>query len=423
MSVRPPHKPRRTRLRLRLPFRPLRRLSIAVTISSRKILLEIMKMFSALTVLDEDTKRRLQPSVRRGLQSWARQTAWREMVSDSIGMCVAVALVFALSVGLVILTVAMSGFVERSRGIQTLVGAICGTAFTILTVNETRASRFNNVRAVRKVLFGCTFVFSASVYLLYLNSEHRIHLDHSTTYFLSTLAGFIYFPAILGTSALLAVSSSALVDRVFRPEPDSLLVWSALRILVDLDDPTANWGSIARRAKLMRKLEGLIAAVEACGQYLQAAADSESYEWVRSAFQRVAAAVRERKKWLVLPRRDSRDEFTNSMKAFFEALVTCNWDALPQCDVDRAATRERFMTLARKWGSALASGGIPLVLFLALQNSPLALSAPVRDYAVGLLALWIVVVGISVCDPLFEHRVDSFRSLTQALPFGGKREK
>ena len=74
-------------------------------------------------------------------------------------------------------------------------------------------------------------------------------------------------------------------------------------------------------------------------------------------------------------------------------------------------------------GSVFLSVSIPAALIWVVQRSPAALRTPVRNYLVGILLLGVLVVLLSAADPIYQSRVDAFRSMMQVFPFGSKKEK
>jgi hypothetical protein len=97
-----------------------------------------------------------------------------------------------------------------------------------------------------------------------------------------------------------------------------------------------------------------------------------------------------------------------------------SWDSLER-KVPEKFPELRFLRFrARAFLRTILISALPLSVLLVVQQTPLALTGSVSDYAkIGGL-LWAAVVLLSALDPLYESRM---KDLTQFIPFLGKKKE
>lgn len=205
--------------------------------------------------------------------------------------------------------------------------------------------------------------------------------------------------------------------------PECIVVRRCLNLLFVVDSQQRHWPELLWRKRISVLLEGIAQSIESCGTTsARRIGDAGSSFWIESEFRRVAAAIRDQKKWLLLPKPDTREQFWKASAAFFLSFVNCDWDGLPKLDSPRLSRKQIVTGIVRRSIGVFASVGLPGLLIWAIQRSTLALANPVRDYVLGFYLLWILVVLLSAFDPSFGTRTEIFRGLLQNLPFVGKKD-
>ena len=202
--------------------------------------------------------------------------------------------------------------------------------------------------------------------------------------------------------------------------PDALAVARCLDLLTKLDSEDYRWNDLLWRRRITTRIESIAKTIERCGVWMRRVGDGDSAMWAQNNMARIAAGIREKKKWLVLPMPDTPQQLKASMATLFLALVNCDWHSLPQQESAQLSHRDLILVGSRRLVGVLVSVTIPAGLYWIVQRSSIALTSPVRDYVVGVLLLWVLVVILSAADPLYQSRVDAFRTMVQIFPFGKK---
>jgi hypothetical protein len=181
-----------------------------------------------------------------------------------------------------------------------------------------------------------------------------------------------------------------------------------------------HWNELSWRRRIAIRIESIAQAIESCGVWMRRVGDANSAAWIQQQMARVAAGIRDKKKWLALPKPDTREQLLRAMGETFIALANCDWDSLPQQETSLLTRREILRDGVLRLRGVLISISIPAALFWTIQYSPFAFKAPVRDYVTGFLLLWVLVVLLSAADPLYQNKVEAFRNMVQIFPFGKK---
>jgi hypothetical protein len=233
------------------------------------------------------------------------------------------------------------------------------------------------------------------------------------------LGGTFFVYLFLAYSALFTYVVN-LVQKWSGAGPDIVATYRCFLLLTALVSEGHRWNELAWRRQIALRIEVIAQAIERCGLWMRRIGDENSAAWIQHRMAAVAAGVREKKKWLAMPRLDTREQLVLAIAEAFIALVNCNWDALPYGESASLSRREKLRIGLVRLRGVLLSISIPAVLFWAVQYSPFAFKPPVRDYAAGFLLLWILVVLLSAADPLYQNRIEAFRNVVQIFPFAKK---
>ena len=234
-----------------------------------------------------------------------------------------------------------------------------------------------------------------------------------------TLGSAFFVYLYLGSSAWFIYLTN-LIRKWSGAGPDAVATHRCFLLLSALQWEGHHWNELAWRREIALRIELIAQAIERCGIWMRRVGDQTSSAWIQQRMADIAAGIREKKKWVAMPRLDTREQLTAAVTETFVALANCDWDSLPQYQSSSLSRGERIRIALLRLRGALLSIAIPTVLFWAVQYSSFALKPPVRDYATGLLLLWVLVVLLSAADPLYQSRVEAFRNVVQIFPFGKK---
>lgn len=234
-----------------------------------------------------------------------------------------------------------------------------------------------------------------------------------------TLGSAFFVYLYLGSSAWFTYLAN-LVRKLSGAGPDTVAAHRCFLLLSALQWEGHHWNELAWRREIALRIELIAQAIERCGIWMRRVGDQSSSAWIQQRMADIAAGIREKKKWLAMPRLDTRQQLMAAIAQTFVALANCDWDSLPQYQSSSQSRGERIRVGLLRLRGVLLSIAIPAILFWAVQYSSFALKPPVRDYATGFLLLWVLVVLLSASDPLYQSRVEAFRNVVQIFPFGKK---
>jgi hypothetical protein len=236
-----------------------------------------------------------------------------------------------------------------------------------------------------------------------------------------SLGGIFFVCVNLAASALIAYPAN-LIRRWSGAGPDSIATHRCFTLLVTLQAEGHHWNQLAWRRAIALRIELIAQTIERCGISMRAVGDQSSAVWIQQRMADIAGGVRDKKKWLAIPRRDTHQQLTASIGETFIALANCDWDSLPHYESSSLTRSQKLRIGLLRLRGVLLSVLIPAALFSAVQYSRFHLGPPVRDYVTGFLLLWVLIVLLSAADPLYQNRIEAFRNVVQIFPFG-KKEK
>lgn len=171
--------------------------------------------------------------------------------------------------------------------------------------------------------------------------------------------------------------------------PDAVVADELLRILETMEKSPAEWRQLHGRNRVLRSLELAARCLERNLPYRLRGQDAETDLWLREKAARQAAAVRGLKRWVLVPRPDTREHFLQRISQDLVRTTVGDWDGL-ECAEPAAAQPSR----ARRAAGLL----VPLAVIGALVVIAQASEGPLKPLLGALQPL--VVALIPVLGPL-----------------------
>lgn len=137
---------------------------------------------------------------------------------------------------------------------------------------------------------------------------------------------------VLGFSTLM-LALNILSIRHMRLEmanPDAVVVNCLLEILFLLQAKPARWGELSVKRDLLSELEVAASTVEDDLRAQLQTGNSADDKWFRNMTAQNAAALRSLKRWVLMPRLDTRDRFTQQVCGILVSVLRGDWDNLPR---------------------------------------------------------------------------------------------
>jgi hypothetical protein len=128
--------------------------------------------------------------------------------------------------------------------------------------------------------------------------------------------------------------------------------------------------------------------------------------WNKAAYQRRAAAIRELKKWIILPKKDTRPHFTDKLEAIVGLVSSGNWDGLPAADPGTGIPWwKTVLSVMRSLAITLAP---LLVVYLPKWNRWL-----LDEDVIYIRSAWIwaILSLLFILDPRFGDKVSAIKDI------------
>jgi hypothetical protein len=146
--------------------------------------------------------------------------------------------------------------------------------------------------------------------------------------------------------------------------------------------------------------------------------DIDTDSWIKEATGQVAAAIREKKKWILTTKKDTSIYFIRSISLTLLSFIQDDWDSLERMEKHKRSIpniRLLVANFALKTLRIIVLLGLPIVGFWMFQKFPLAIPDTVRGYVFVGLFLWEMFTLIIVIDPNLNAKVSVIKDLTSLL--------
>jgi hypothetical protein len=138
--------------------------------------------------------------------------------------------------------------------------------------------------------------------------------------------------------------------------------------------------------------------------------------WFRDTLAAKAEAVRQLSRWVLTPKSDTREHLVQQLVTLMAASVRDDLDSFPVVSESHAEKRRTLWLRITSVISSLVSAGVPgAVVWFAHK---LGLADAWFSYGAIASVLWACVVLMGIVDPAYAEHLESFKKLSDTLPFG-----
>lgn len=203
--------------------------------------------------------------------------------------------------------------------------------------------------------------------------------------------------------------------------PDAVVADELLRILETVEKSPAEWAHMRGRNRVLRSLERAARCLQHNLPYRLRGQDTETDRWLRDKGAGQAAALRSLKRWVLVPRADTRERFIERISQDLVRTTVGDWDGL-EC-AEPAAARTSRMRSAAKLLVPIAAIGV----FVVILQDPtghitplLGELAPLAGGLIPMLGPLLIWAVIRVVNPEMIGDLPVIQQIQGMLP---KREK
>jgi hypothetical protein len=203
--------------------------------------------------------------------------------------------------------------------------------------------------------------------------------------------------------------------------PDAVVVDELARMVETLGRHPAEWLNLHVRARLLRSLERVAQCLEHSLPLHLSGRDELTDQWLREQTAGRAAAMRELKRWVCLPKADTRRQFVDRISGDLTRAVRGDWDGLewmpppPQGPRGVRAAVKTIIVLAVTAGGAATAAMLEAQVGRAIANTwdVLRPFAPVLG---PVLAPVIIYIVMRIVRPALFSDLPALRRLREILP-------
>jgi hypothetical protein len=225
---------------------------------------------------------------------------------------------------------------------------------------------------------------------------------------------FLLVPTFYGFLSLFIDIFDWMYTRLERQFFLARLVQVLVYIIAETEKKGDEWTSLAWKRSLLFSLEN---AARLLGQYWPAqfpCRDAATKKWLRDTAGEMATALREKKKWVITPKKDTCQYFLKSMTTTLIAIVCDDWDAVERVKRDQVEETPQptpFVSFLRKVVRTGIKVVMPVGVLFAVQQSPFALTGTSFVTAVSMLIFYEIAVVMTILDPEFSARMAMVKNI------------
>jgi hypothetical protein len=212
--------------------------------------------------------------------------------------------------------------------------------------------------------------------------------------------------------------------------PDSVLIDRLVNLLAQIDDGASHWHLSDFRQNLVFQLDQIVDLFQF--YLLRESADTSDISlWKKRMRTQYCNAVRELKKWALVPKPDTRQFLAAEVSKMLVHVSLGEWDSvkrLAQLDPEEIVVQPSPLSRAADLLNTLVIGFLPLAALAVYQylmprylfihsNKP-----GVPPYLAGAALLWGVLTVLARMDSNLSAKVGLFKDATQLLPIPGKKQ-
>lgn len=206
----------------------------------------------------------------------------------------------------------------------------------------------------------------------------------------------------------------------FKYYPISLIFNYLLSMLLLAKKNQENWMTFEYKREQLKLLEETAYCVENCLPLLFRTGDITTDIWLKDRSKRIAAALRDKKKWILMPTMLTYNDFIDSITKTITHIADGNWDALerkedleklPQSQIWRSIATVSVKVMKVIIAAALPIGGL-LLLQSILSQFKAPISGTTLTSVISILVIYEVVVFTSAFDKDFGTNVTHAKDIS-----------
>jgi hypothetical protein len=133
----------------------------------------------------------------------------------------------------------------------------------------------------------------------------------------------------------------------------------------------------------------------------------------------IVESIRDLKKWVLLPKAETRDYLERELRRILDLVAVGDWDGLPHANLPKDETvpwwRHAIIIIR-----SIIIAAIPPVAVIVFGGN---LQGDFKNYVTAVACVWAIINLLAILDPRFSEKLSAFKDLPSFLPFGGKSQE
>lgn len=198
--------------------------------------------------------------------------------------------------------------------------------------------------------------------------------------------------------------------------PDAVVADEMLRILETVEKSPAEWVHMRGRRKVVRSLEVAARCLERSLPTRLRGEDAATDHWLRQKAVGQAAAMRGLKRWVLVPKPDTREHFVRRVAEDLVRTTVGDWDGL-ECVEAEVVPRSRARRLARRLVVPVAgTAAVVAVAWTPGGRDLLGQLAPFSPVLISVLGPTLMVIIMRFVDPELFDDLPVIQQIQSMLP-------
>ena len=262
-----------------------------------------------------------------------------------------------------------------------------------------------------------------SVALAYATSLYRLLVVARTTNFslitfgaASSLAAALLFFIGYGFIRMTEKAINYKVHREKTLHPDAIMIDGLITLLFLVEKRPADWTKLAFKRRIIRELENIAICIQNDLPGQLSAYDEVTDVWLTEEVSWIAASFRKKKKWILTPKSDTRNQFMREIANEFIYVASGEWDKLGRSEPERVPRSQKSLSRIKGILSGLFMGFTPVIILLIIQQTPLAIMGPIAEYLTVGVIIWASLSMLAIFDPHYSDKISSLSTITNLIP-------
>lgn len=402
------------------PFREIRRWQEARFFQlTTRILSRTRKKTSAfrqLNSLSQEDKDRLSRSIIVYAATTAKFEEHKSIIGEVVGTIIVSLILFALVfMPAAVLAWFRIDYADSSILVSAIYLAVIALtmAISMILLNFADVYFFETILALLCIIFLFNIILAISVIVVYGASPLSPLIHGLLAGLLANILMFIGIPYALWADSLI----DKVLWRWFRRQfPDAAVVNNLFDLLKSIEESQDGLQFFGFKNNMVGKLETVAHVLQHNLPRTLHTGDTATDLWLKKTVQRMAAAQRQYKKWIIMPKPDTKEILLKVLAHHLKAALSGSWDAFEQAEPESVTTQQVFFRI-RTFAQSLLAAVAPLLILGVLQQTPLALEGTVADIAIIAAVGYLLISLMSSLDPSYQEKITSIKTVRDLLPF------